>query len=133
ESGIDCGGACPVMCPPENCNDGVQNQGEEWIDCGGPCPNICPPWYKEVQNGLETGVDCVIGDYPNYSGGTCLQCELLYLLPLAETSLFMISVCRAIDSLCRECNKARIKSSASPSASAHSMRVRRISFQRCTW
>lgn len=74
ETGIDCGGECPVMCPPENCHDGVQNQGEEWIDCGGPCPNVCPTCDDGVQNGPEAGNDCVIGDYPNYTGGTCPQC-----------------------------------------------------------
>ena len=25
------------------CSDGIQNQGETGVDCGGPCPAICPP------------------------------------------------------------------------------------------
>jgi uncharacterized delta-60 repeat protein len=34
ETGVDCGGPCPI-CP--TCSDGLQNQGELAIDCGGPC------------------------------------------------------------------------------------------------
>src|SRR5437879_5151312 len=35
ETGIDCGGPCPVCV---SCSDGIKNQGETGIDCGGPCP-----------------------------------------------------------------------------------------------
>lgn len=89
ETGIDCGGSCPTICPPESCNDGIQNQGEEWIDCGGPCPNVCPTCDDGFQNGPESGLDCVIGDYPDYAGGTCPQCPTCYdgLLNNDETNI----------------------------------------------
>lgn len=52
---------------PENCYDGVQNNGEAGVDCGGPC-ELCDP----CTNGLwdadlgETWVDC---------GGECGECD----------------------------------------------------------
>lgn len=69
ETGIDCGGSCPEVCPtPDpNCSDGILNQDETAIDCGGVCdPCIVPPACDDgVQNGTETGVDC---------GGSCPAC-----------------------------------------------------------
>ncbi len=40
----DCqSGVCKLgICEEPNCFDGVQNQGETGIDCGGPCPVSCP-------------------------------------------------------------------------------------------
>ncbi|MBK8626669.1 MAG: T9SS type A sorting domain-containing protein [Saprospiraceae bacterium] len=61
ETGIDCGGACPV-CP--TCTDGIQNGTETGIDCGGTCP-VCPTCTDGIQNGTETGIDC---------GGSCSPC-----------------------------------------------------------
>jgi len=40
ETGIDCGGICP-LCP--TCNDGILNQNETGIDCGGICPACQEP------------------------------------------------------------------------------------------
>lgn len=40
ETGIDCGGSCPVVCPP-TCYDGIKNGDETGIDCGGSCPQEC--------------------------------------------------------------------------------------------
>ncbi len=37
---IDCGGSCNA-CP--TCTDKIKDQGEEGLDCGGPCPLVCPP------------------------------------------------------------------------------------------
>jgi len=39
ETGVDCGGPCPVACV--TCSDGIQNGSEEGVDCGGSCPNAC--------------------------------------------------------------------------------------------
>ncbi len=36
---VDCGGPCKA-CP--TCSDNIKNQGEEGVDCGGACPLICP-------------------------------------------------------------------------------------------
>lgn len=74
ETGIDCGGPCPTICPPASCNDGILNNGEEWIDCGGSCPNICPTCADGVENGPETGEDCLWTPIPEYSGGICDIC-----------------------------------------------------------
>ena len=60
ETGVDCGGSCPLACP--TCNDGIQNGDETGVDCGGSCPLACPTCNDGIQNGDETGVDC---------GGSC--------------------------------------------------------------
>ncbi|HOI19254.1 MAG TPA: hypothetical protein PLX15_05335 [Candidatus Woesearchaeota archaeon] len=64
ETGIDCGGPCPV-CP--TCFDGIRNQGETGIDCGGPCAP-CASCFDGIQNQGETGIDC---------GGPCPPCGVL--------------------------------------------------------
>ena len=38
-SGFQINASCVVLAPP-TCSDGIQNQGETGIDCGGPCP-VC--------------------------------------------------------------------------------------------
>jgi hypothetical protein len=60
ETGVDCGGPLCAPCAMASCSDGIQNQGEEGIDCGGPCSTICPiPSCTDgVQNQGETGIDC---------------------------------------------------------------------------
>jgi V8-like Glu-specific endopeptidase len=40
------------------CSDGIQNQDETGIDCGGVCPNVCPTCDDGIQNGNETDIDC---------------------------------------------------------------------------
>ena len=56
---------------PENCYDGILNNGEELVDCGG---SICPP-CDPCENGQydallgETWVDC---------GGECDPCESIH-------------------------------------------------------
>ena len=45
--------------PTPTCNDGFQNGDETGVDCGGSCPDVCPPTCDDgIQNGDETGVDC---------------------------------------------------------------------------
>jgi hypothetical protein len=61
ETGIDCGGPCPLPCGAPSCTDGVHNGTETDIDCGGSCP-ACPSCTDGIQNGGETGIDC---------GGSC--------------------------------------------------------------
>ncbi|MCB9224450.1 MAG: hypothetical protein R2780_06295 [Crocinitomicaceae bacterium] len=43
ETGIDCGGPCPIC---ETCDDGIKNQDEIEIDCGGVC-NPCDIYYPQ--------------------------------------------------------------------------------------
>lgn len=40
ETGIDCGGVCPAVCP--TCDDGTLNGNEIDVDCGGPDCSPCP-------------------------------------------------------------------------------------------
>lgn len=83
ETGIDCGGPCPVCQQLPSCYDGIQNQNEEGVDCGGPC-DACvfePTCFDGVQNQGETGVDC---------GGPCAACKELQtpgLIPEEANSL----------------------------------------------
>jgi hypothetical protein len=72
ESGIDCGFPCQDFCVP-TCEDGIQNGDETGIDCGGanclPCP---PPTCSDgVQNGQETGIDCGSITCPDCPPPTC--------------------------------------------------------------
>ena len=76
ETGIDCGGPCPI-CPP-SCSDGIRNGEEEQIDCGGPDCEPCASCDDGIQNAhwkydpnledsvliMELGIDC---------GFPCLQ------------------------------------------------------------
>jgi len=49
ETGVDCGGSCPDICPPTpTCTDGIQNGDETGIDCGGSCPDTCPCPENEI-------------------------------------------------------------------------------------
>ena len=52
------GSVCVAPCVESTCDDGYQNGNETGVDCGGSCPNICPTCVDGVQNGDETGVDC---------------------------------------------------------------------------
>ncbi len=52
---FDCDGEVPVTA---NCNDGIQNQGEDGIDCGGPC-TPCP-----CINGTNVTVTISLDSYP---------------------------------------------------------------------
>ena len=52
------GSACVAPCEEPTCDDGYQNGNETGVDCGGSCPNICPTCVDGFQNGDETGVDC---------------------------------------------------------------------------
>jgi uncharacterized membrane protein len=56
ETGIDCGGSCPVSC--DSCNNGVHDAFEEDIDCGGVCETIriCSPDTTD-ENTSETIID----------------------------------------------------------------------------
>lgn len=60
EENIDCGGPCP-LCDP--CENGIWDVllGEQCVDCGGDC-GACEPCHNCIQDGDETGVDC---------GGSC--------------------------------------------------------------
>jgi hypothetical protein len=55
---------------PSSCKDGVQNGGETGVDCGGSCPiqDCCANGYADVGLG-ETGVDCG-GTCPACAGNT---------------------------------------------------------------
>ncbi|MDO9231541.1 MAG: PKD domain-containing protein [bacterium] len=44
ETGVDCGGSCPVCPTTPTCSDGIQNGTETGVDCGGSCP-ACPIEY----------------------------------------------------------------------------------------
>lgn len=48
---------CTAACGPASCEDGIQNQDETGVDCGGVCP-VCPTCDDGIQNGEELGVDC---------------------------------------------------------------------------
>ncbi len=57
-----------------SCNDGIQNQGEDWIDCGGPCPPCAFIPYLEDDCGnasnephLMQGTDFEFGSGVNSS------------------------------------------------------------------
>jgi hypothetical protein len=60
EENVDCGGPCP-LCDP--CENGIWDVllGEQCVDCGGDC-GACLPCHNCIQDGDETGVDC---------GGSC--------------------------------------------------------------
>ena len=88
ETGIDCGGPCPAICPPPSCVDGVQNQGETGIDCGGPCPacgvDIIPTacatqtynitgTSKFYDNGGNGGDPCSDPHANNFSNSNCTE------------------------------------------------------------
>ena len=64
ETGIDCGGSCPVGCPPGGgCFSGAD------CDSGVCLAGICqiPSCTDNTQNGIETGVDC--------GGNACPACN----------------------------------------------------------
>lgn len=67
EINIDCGGPNCVEC--DHCTNGVwePERGETWLDCGGECP-VCPTCANGIQDGDEIGIDC---------GGSCGGCEQL--------------------------------------------------------
>lgn len=67
EINIDCGGPNCEEC--DHCTNGVYepDRGETWVDCGGECP-VCPLCANGEQDPGEVGIDC---------GGTCGGCELL--------------------------------------------------------
>ena len=64
EINIDCGGPNCEEC--DHCTNGVwePERGETWLDCGGECP-VCPTCANGVQDGDEIGIDC---------GGVCGGC-----------------------------------------------------------
>lgn len=54
---IDCGGS---ICPPcDPCENGQYDAllGETWVDCGGEC-DPCDPSFNGVQDPGESGIDC---------------------------------------------------------------------------
>lgn len=54
---VDCGGS---ICPPcDPCENGQYDAllGETWVDCGGEC-DPCDPSFNGVQDPGESGVDC---------------------------------------------------------------------------
>lgn len=53
---------------PENCYDGVQNNGEELVDCGGPICEPCDP----CENGQY---DVLLGEQWVDCGGACEPCD----------------------------------------------------------
>ena len=53
---------------PDNCYDGILNNGEELIDCGGP---ICPP-CDPCENGQY---DVLLGEQWVDCGGECDPCD----------------------------------------------------------
>ena len=67
EINIDCGGPNCTEC--DHCTNGVYEplRGETWVDCGGECA-VCPTCANGIQDEGEVGIDC---------GGTCGGCELL--------------------------------------------------------
>ncbi|TXF89450.1 hypothetical protein FUA23_10820 [Neolewinella aurantiaca] len=65
ETGIDCGG--PNCAPCETCNDGIQNNGETGVDCGGPNCTACP--VSECGEGT-TDVEICIGSVCADAGTT---------------------------------------------------------------
>jgi hypothetical protein len=67
EINIDCGGPNCNEC--DHCTNGIFEplRGETWVDCGGECP-VCPTCANGHQDEGEDGIDC---------GGTCGGCELL--------------------------------------------------------
>jgi hypothetical protein len=92
EINIDCGGPNCEEC--DHCTNGVwePERGEVWLDCGGECP-VCPTCANGVQDGDETEVDC---------GGSCGGCELLCgdgLLNGAEVQID----CDTIVGVCENC------------------------------
>jgi hypothetical protein len=89
ETGIDCGGPCPTICPPPSCNDGILNNGEEWIDCGPTCFNICPNCTDGIENGPETGPDCLWSPIPEYSGGLCELCPSCFDFTINQEEIGM--------------------------------------------
>ena len=92
EINIDCGGPNCEEC--DHCTNGVwePERGEVWLDCGGECP-VCPTCANGVQDGDETEIDC---------GGSCGGCELLCgdgLLNGAEVQID----CDTIFGVCENC------------------------------
>jgi hypothetical protein len=67
EINIDCGGPNCEEC--DHCTNGVfePERGETWVDCGGECP-VCPTCANGDLDPGEIGIDC---------GGVCGGCELL--------------------------------------------------------
>ncbi|MEC8635702.1 MAG: hypothetical protein VXY58_07840, partial [Bacteroidota bacterium] len=54
---VDCGGS---ICPPcDPCENGQYDAllGETWVDCGGEC-DPCDPSFNGVQDPGESGIDC---------------------------------------------------------------------------
>ena len=56
EERIDCGGPCTACDPCENGQIDFL-LGETWVDCGGEC-GPCDPSFNGIQDGDETGIDC---------------------------------------------------------------------------
>lgn len=68
ETGIDCGGDCPVC---ETCSDGILNQDEVGIDCGGahcgPCSIEYPMYGTHGQNLIIGDTNLIVSGYGYYS------------------------------------------------------------------
>ncbi len=65
--------------PQPSCTDGIRNGNETGVDCGGDCPDVCPTCDDGIQNGTEEGIDCG-GECPNYcNGGTCNDFGVSYV------------------------------------------------------
>jgi hypothetical protein len=85
ETGIDCGGVCPVcaagqgckqasdcdsancednLCRAATCNDGIANGAESDVDCGGHCPTLCASDAR-----CNSEADCASG---SCEAGHCL-------------------------------------------------------------
>jgi F5/8 type C domain len=86
ETGVDCGGVCPVcgagqgcdtdadcdsahceqnICRQATCTDGILNGAESDIDCGGRCPKLCETGFR-----CNSESDCNSG---SCSAGVCLS------------------------------------------------------------
>jgi hypothetical protein len=48
-------------CAMATCNDGVRNGGETGVDCGGPCAGLTPPQLCPPGDLCETAIDCISG------------------------------------------------------------------------
>ncbi len=55
ETGVDCGGSCPLC---GTCYDGIQNNDEEGVDCGGLYCEACHNCSDGIFNWEEEGLDC---------------------------------------------------------------------------
>lgn len=68
EERIDCGGVNCPLCDP--CENGAWDPllGETWVDCGGSC-DPCPQESNGIQDGDEEGIDC--------GGSTLVPCGAL--------------------------------------------------------